>query len=64
MTIEIRWNEETEQWEVRQMCGYVLWSGELRRDAVFYSRDREDAPEDQVEKVVAYNRDGSVAWGS
>ena len=64
MTIEIRWNEETEQWEVRQMCGFVLWAGELRRDAVFYSRDREDDPEDQVEKVVAYNRDGSVAWGS
>ena len=63
MTLEIKWNEETGKWEVRQACGFVVWEGELRREAIFYCRDREDDAEDQVEKVIAYNRDGSIAWG-
>lgn len=61
--LTIKWNEETEQWEVRQECGYVVWSGELRREAIFYARDREDDEGDQVDRIIAYNRDGSVAWG-
>ena len=63
MLLTIKWNEESAQWEVRQECGYVVWSGELRREAIFYARDREDDENDQVERIVAYNRDGSVAWG-
>ena len=64
MGLVIIWNDETSQWEVKETGGELVWSGELRRDAVFYARDREDDPSDPVDKIVAYNRDGSVAWGS
>lgn len=63
MLLEIKWNAETEQWEVRQACGYVVWKGELRRDAVFYARDREDDENDTVDRIIAYDRDGNIAWG-
>jgi hypothetical protein len=64
MELKIVWDSENEVWEVRQGdTGSLQWSGELRRDAVFYARDREDDPTDAVEKIVAFNRDGTIAWG-
>jgi hypothetical protein len=64
MELKIVWDEGAEVWEVRDgVTGSLKWKGELRRDAVFYSRDREDDPTDAVEKVTAFNRDGTVAWG-
>ena len=62
MLLTINWNEETEQWEVRQECGYVV-GAESYAGAIFYARDREDDENDTVAKIIAYNRDGSVAWG-
>ena len=64
MELKIVWDEGTEMWEVRNgVTGSLDWKGELRRDAVFYARDREDDPSDAIDKIVAFNRDGTIAWG-
>ena len=64
MKLEISFNGETGMWQVSQENHTeVLWSGELRREAVFYARDREDGPGDSVEGIVCYDRDGNVSFG-
>ena len=64
MKLEISFNGETAMWQVSQENHTeLLWSGELRREAVFYARDREDDPSDSVEDIVCYDRDGNVSFG-
>ena len=64
MKLEISFNGDKDMWEVSQENqSEVLWSGELRREAVFYARDREDDPSDSVTDIVCYDRDGNISFG-
>jgi len=64
MKLVIQINEATGMWEVSQESqAEVLWSGELRREAVFYARDREDDTSDPVDSIVCYDREGNISFG-
>jgi hypothetical protein len=64
MKLEIRINHTTGRWEVsEENQAEVFWSGELRREAVFYARDREDDTNDPVQDIVCYDRDGNISFG-
>lgn len=64
MKLQITFNGEAAQWEVTaENDDHVIWHGPLRREAVFYCRDREDDPSDSVTDIVCYDRDGNISFG-
>jgi hypothetical protein len=64
MKLAIKFNQGTEMWEVSEVSETeILWSGPLRREAFFYSRDREDDASDPVDDIVVFDRKGNITYG-
>lgn len=64
MKLVISYNGDTGQWEViAENDTHVLWAGDLRREAFFYCRDREDDPADPVTDIAIFDREGNITYG-
>jgi len=64
MKLEIKYDDMLSEWTVREVGKEeLLYRDKQKRDAFFYARDREDDPEDSVDDIVCFSRDGKVTFG-